>query len=69
MLFEGNSIIIEADFKRVSFSSTSGQYVSYEAECMFEGLFYVARKVEKLQLTHVEIALYCAIALLIGKFV
>lgn len=65
MMFDNNTLIFESNKRRISFTCSHEHFVCFEAQCLFEGLFLVARKVRHLKLTHVEIALFCAIVLLI----
>ncbi|KAL4217522.1 hypothetical protein ACF0H5_023971 [Mactra antiquata] len=65
MLLECDALLLEDSNGQLSVKNTTGRYECYEAQCLFDGMFKIARKLITLQLTVVEVALFCAILLLL----
>ncbi|KAK3578068.1 hypothetical protein CHS0354_032718 [Potamilus streckersoni] len=67
VLFEDKTLYLCGRQPMLSVTRSKEEYISLEAEWLFEGIFSIAQKLLSMHLTLVEVALYSAAVLLLGK--
>lgn len=67
MMFEGNTMVFGGQNSLMSMAVVHNQFLCWEAQCLFSGVAEMARKLSAMNLTHVEVALFCAVVILLGE--
>ena len=66
-MFENNTIQFGSHHSRRSMTVINNHYSCWEAQSLFSGFYQMAKKLSAMNLTHVEVALFCAVVTLLGK--
>lgn len=66
-MLEGNTIVFGGLNARMSLAIVQNHFVCWETQCLFGGIADMAKKLSAMSLTHVEVALFCAVVILLGK--